>query len=157
MWGEMRMNPTDLADVSGYTYTYLMNGVAPAGNWTGLFKPGERVRLRFINGSAMSYFDVRIPGLKMTVVAADGQYVHPVTVDEFRIATAETYDVIVEPPGRTRSRSSRSRWIAPASRPARWRCAKACARRCRSSIPADADDGRHGPRRDGARHECRPN
>ena len=99
MWGEMRMNPTDLADVSGYTYTYLMNGTAPAGNWTGLFKPGERVRLRFINGSAMSYFDVRIPGLKMTVVAADGQYVHPVTVDEFRVATAETYDVIVEPSG----------------------------------------------------------
>ena len=99
MWGEMRMNPTDLADVSGYTYTYLMNGVTPAGNWTALFKPGERVRLRFINGSAMSYFDVRIPGLKMTVVAADGQYVHPVTVDEFRIATAETYDVILEPSG----------------------------------------------------------
>ena len=99
MWGEMRMNPRDLADVSGYTYTYLMNGVAPAGNWTGLFKPGERVRLRFINGSAMSYFDVRIPGLKLTVVAADGQYVHPVAVDEFRIATAETYDVIVEPSG----------------------------------------------------------
>jgi CopA family copper-resistance protein len=99
MWGEMRMNPTDLADVSGYTYTYLMNGVTPDGNWTGLFKPGERVRLRFINGSAMSYFDVRIPGLKLTVVAADGQYVHPVTVDEFRIATAETYDVIVEPAG----------------------------------------------------------
>jgi CopA family copper-resistance protein len=99
MWGEMRMNPTDLADVSGYTYTYLMNGVSPAGNWTGLFKPGERVRVRFINGSAMSYFDVRIPGLKMTVVAADGQYVHPVTVDEFRIATAETLDVVVEPTG----------------------------------------------------------
>jgi CopA family copper-resistance protein len=99
VWGEMRMNPTDLADVSGYTYTYLMNGKAPAGNWTGLFKSGERVRLRFINGSAMSYFDVRIPSLKMTVVAADGQYVHPVTVDEFRIATAETYDVIVEPSG----------------------------------------------------------
>jgi CopA family copper-resistance protein len=99
MWGNMRMNPTDLADVSGYTYTYLMNGVAPAANWTGLFKAGERVRLRFINGSAMSYFDVRIPGLKMTVVAADGQYVHPVSVDEFRIATAETFDVIVEPTG----------------------------------------------------------
>jgi CopA family copper-resistance protein len=99
MWGEMRMNPTDLADVSGYTYTYLMNGAAPAGNWTGLFTPGERVRLRFINGSAMSHFDVRIPGLKMTVVAADGLYVHPVTIDEFRIATAETYDVIVEPSG----------------------------------------------------------
>jgi CopA family copper-resistance protein len=99
MWGEMRMNPTDLADVSGYTYTYLMNGTTPAGNWTGIVKSGERVRLRFINGSAMSYFDVRIPGLKMTVVAADGQYVHPVTVDEFRIATAETFDVIVEPSG----------------------------------------------------------
>ncbi len=98
-WGEMRMNPTDLADVSGQTYTYLMNGATPTGNWTGLFTPGERVRLRFINGSAMSYFDVRIPGLKMTVVAADGQYVHPVTVDEFRIATAETFDVIVEPSG----------------------------------------------------------
>ncbi len=97
MWGDMRMNPTDLADVSGHTYTYLMNGITPAGNWTGLFKPGERLRLRFINGSAMSYFDVRIPGLKMTVVAADGQYVQPVAVDEFRIATAETYDVIVEP------------------------------------------------------------
>lgn len=98
-WGEMRMNPTDLSDVSGYTYTYLMNGAPPAANWTGLFKPGERVRLRFINGSAMTYFDVRIPGLKMTVVAADGQYVHPVTVDEFRIAVAETFDVIVEPSG----------------------------------------------------------
>jgi CopA family copper-resistance protein len=99
MWGEMRMNPTDLADVSGATYTYLVNGVTPAGNWTGLVRLGERVRLRFINGSAMTYFDVRIPGLKMTVVAADGQYVHPVTVDEFRIATAETFDVIVEPTG----------------------------------------------------------
>jgi CopA family copper-resistance protein len=99
MWGQMRMAPTDLSDVSGATYTYLMNGTAPAGNWTGLFKPGERVRLRFINGSAMTYFDVRIPGLKMTVIAADGQYVHPVTMDEFRIAVAETFDVIVEPAG----------------------------------------------------------
>ncbi len=99
MWGEMRMSPTDLSDVTGYTYTYLMNGTAPAGNWTGLFTPGERVRLRFINGAAMSYFDVRIPGLKMTVVAADGQCVHPVSVDEFRIAVAETFDVIVEPTG----------------------------------------------------------
>ncbi|WP_166359684.1 copper resistance system multicopper oxidase [Pseudomonas akapageensis] len=97
MWAEMKMNPTDLADVSGDTYTYLMNGQAPNGNWTGIFKPGEKLRLRFINGSAMSYFDVRIPGLKMTVVAADGQHVKPVTVDEFRIAVAETYDVIVEP------------------------------------------------------------
>jgi CopA family copper-resistance protein len=99
MWGTMRMNPTDVADVTGATYTYLVNGTPPAGNWTGLFTPGERVRLRFINGSAQSYFDVRIPGLKLTVVAADGLYVRPVEVDEFRIATAETYDVIVEPSG----------------------------------------------------------
>jgi FtsP/CotA-like multicopper oxidase with cupredoxin domain len=98
-WGAMRMNPTDLADVSGATYTHLMNGVTPTGNWTGLFRSGERVRLRVINGSAMTYFDVRIPGLKMTVVAADGQRVHPVTVDVFRVATAETFDVIVEPSG----------------------------------------------------------
>ncbi len=97
MWSAMRMSPTDLSDVSGYTYTYLVNGAAPDDNWTGLFNPGERVRLRFINASAMSYFDVRIPGLRMTVVAADGQDVEPVAVDEFRIAVAETYDVVVEP------------------------------------------------------------
>jgi CopA family copper-resistance protein len=97
MWGQMRMDPTDLADVSGYAYTYLMNGTTPAGNWTGLFRRGERVRLRIINGSSMSIFDVRIPGLKLTVVATDGQDVEPVTVDEFRIGTAEVYDVIVEP------------------------------------------------------------
>ncbi len=99
MWGAMRMTPTDLSDVNGNTYTYLMNGTTALGNWTGLFRSGEKVRLRFINGSSMTHFDVRIPGLKMTVVAADGQYVHPVTVDEFRIATAETFDVIVEPSG----------------------------------------------------------
>ena len=99
MWGQMRMSAADLADVTGSTYTYLMNGRAPAANWTGLFAPGEKVRLRFINGSGMSYFDVRIPGLKMTVVAADGLPVRPVTVDEFRIAVAETFDVIVEPSG----------------------------------------------------------
>jgi CopA family copper-resistance protein len=99
MWGEMRMTPTDLADVNANTYTYLMNGTTALGNWTGLFRSGEKIRLRFINGSAMTYFDVRIPGLKMTVVASDGQYVHPVTVDEFRIAVAETFDVIVEPSG----------------------------------------------------------
>ena len=97
MWANMKMNPTDLADVSGATYTYLMNGQAPALNWTGVFRPGEKLRLRFINGSAMTYFDVRIPGLKMTVVAADGLHVKPVSVDEFRIAVAETFDVIVEP------------------------------------------------------------
>ena len=99
MWGQMRMTPTDLADVNANTYTYLMNGTTALGNWTGLFRSGEKLRLRFINGSAMTYFDVRIPGLKMTVVAADGQYVHPVSVDEFRIAVAETFDVIVEPSG----------------------------------------------------------
>lgn len=98
-WGEMRMNRTDLADVSGATYTYLMNGVTPAGNWTALYRRGERVRLRFINAGAMSVFDVRIPGLTLTVVATDGQEVHPVTVDEFRIAPGETYDVIVTPSG----------------------------------------------------------
>lgn len=100
-WGEMRMDPRDITDVSGLmtggTYTYLINGYPPAANWTGLFKPGETIRLRFINGSAMSYFDVRIPGLKMTVVAADGSNVEPVSVDEFRIGVAETYDVIVTP------------------------------------------------------------
>lgn len=97
MWNEMRMSPTDLADVSAHTYTYLMNGAAPAGNWTGLFRPGEKVRLRFVNSAAMTFFDVRIPGLKMTVVQTDGQDVEPVTVDEIRIGVAETYDVIVSP------------------------------------------------------------
>src|SRR6185437_11739026 len=97
MWGEMRMNRTDLADVSGYAYTYLMNGAPPAANWTALFNPGERVRLRLINGSSMSYFDVRIPGLKLTVVAVDGPDIEPVSVDELRIAAGEVYDVIVEP------------------------------------------------------------
>ncbi len=97
MWNQMRMSPTDLSDVTGHHYTYLINGASPDANWTGLFKRGEKVRLRVINGSAQSIFDLRIPGLKMTVVAADGQDVEPVTVDEFRIATAEVYDVIVEP------------------------------------------------------------
>ncbi|BAV33276.1 copper resistance protein CopA [Sulfuricaulis limicola] len=97
MWQQMRMNPTDLADVSAYTYTYLMNGTTPAGNWTGLFRPGEKIRLRFINSGAMTFFDVRIPGLKMTVIQADGQDVEPFTVDEIRIGVAETYDVIVAP------------------------------------------------------------
>jgi len=97
MWGKMRMDPTDIVDVGGATYTYLMNGLPPATNWTALFKSGERVRLRFINGSSMSFFDVRIPGLKLTVVAADGQDVEPVTIDEFRIGAAEVLDVIVTP------------------------------------------------------------
>ncbi len=97
MWGGMRMDPTDVSDVTGATYTYLVNGHGPADNWTALFTPGERVRLRIINASAMTNFNVRIPGLKMTVVQADGQNVRPVVVDEFQIAVAETYDVIVEP------------------------------------------------------------
>lgn len=97
MWNNMRMSDRDLSDVTGYTYTFLMNGRAPVDGWTGLFKRGEKVRLRIINGSAMTFFDVRIPGLKMTVVAADGQNIEPVSVDEFRIGVAETYDVIVEP------------------------------------------------------------
>ncbi len=97
MWNQMRMSETDISDVTGYTYTYLMNGVTPDEGWVGLFKRGEKVRLRFINGSSMTIFDVRIPGLKMTVVAADGQNIEPVTIDEFRIGVAETYDVVVEP------------------------------------------------------------
>ncbi|MEP6938947.1 MAG: copper resistance system multicopper oxidase [Rudaea sp.] len=97
MWNEMRMDSSDLADISGHAYTYLMNGAAPAANWTGLFARGEKVRLRFINGASMTFFDVRIPGLRLRVVAADGQDLEPVSVDEFRIAPAETVDVIVSP------------------------------------------------------------
>ncbi len=97
MWNRMRMASSDLSDVSGHLYTYLMNGMAPAQGWVALFKPGERVKLRFINGSAMTIFDVRIPGLRMQVVAADGQDIEPVSVDEFRIGVAETYDVLVTP------------------------------------------------------------
>ena len=100
MWNQMRMDPSDLADVGGYAYTYLMNGATPASNWTATFSRGEKIRLRFINGSSMSFFDVRIPGLSMKVVAADGQPVEPVSIDEFRIGAAETYDVIVEPDDR---------------------------------------------------------
>ncbi len=99
MWDRMRMDPTDFADVTGYTFTYLMNGMSPDGNWTGLFRPGEKVRLRFINAASMTFYDVRIPGLTMTVVQADGQNVQPVVVEEFRFGPAETYDVIVEPTG----------------------------------------------------------
>jgi CopA family copper-resistance protein len=101
MWTGMRMSERDLSDVTGYTYTYLMNGVTPNDGWIGLFDRGEKLRIRFVNGSAMTFFDVRIPGLKMTVVASDGQNIEPVTVDEFRIGVAETYDVIIEPEGDT--------------------------------------------------------
>ena len=96
-WWRMRMSATDILDVTGATYTYLMNGLPAGANWTGLFKPGERVRLRFINSAAQTFFNVRIPGLPLTIVQADGQNVHPVTVDEFQMGVAETYDVIVEP------------------------------------------------------------
>ena len=89
MWDQMRMDPTDFADVTGYTFTYLMNGLPPVDNWTGLFRSGDRVRLRLINAASMTFFDVRIPGLKMTVVQADGQNVQPVVVDELRIGVAK--------------------------------------------------------------------
>lgn len=98
MWNDMRMSDRDISDVTGKVYTFLANGQTPSDGWEGVFKPGERVRLRFINGSAMTFFDVRIPGLKMQVISTDGQYVRPVSgIDEFRIGVAETYDVIVQP------------------------------------------------------------
>jgi CopA family copper-resistance protein len=97
MWGAMRMDPTDIADVTGATYTFLINGHGPSDNWTGLFNPGERIRLRIVNAAAMGIFNVRIPGLPMTVVQADGMNVQPVEIDEFQIGVAETFDVIVQP------------------------------------------------------------
>lgn len=97
MWNDMRMSETDIADVTGYTYTYLMNGMTPENLWTGLFRSGETVKLRIINAAAMTLFDVRIPGLEMTIVATDGQPIDPVTVDEFRMGVAETYDVLIKP------------------------------------------------------------
>lgn len=97
MWAKMRMTPTDISDITGATYTYLLNGLPPESNWTGLFRAGERVRLRFINAGAGTYFDVRIPGLEMTVVAVSGQYVKPVVTDEFRMEIAQTFDAIVRP------------------------------------------------------------
>ncbi|MFW5451242.1 MAG: copper resistance system multicopper oxidase [Methylophagaceae bacterium] len=99
MWNDMRMSDRDISDVTGMTYTFLMNGQTPEQGWTGLFNKGEKIRLRFINAAAMTLFDVRIPGVKMTVVASDGQNIEPVTIDDFRIGVAETYDVIVEPEG----------------------------------------------------------
>ena len=97
MWGRMNMSPSDIADVTGAAYTYLLNGQPPRGNWTGVFRVGERVRLRIINGSSMTFFDLRIPGLKLTVIEADGNAVEPVEVDEIRLAPAEIYDVVVQP------------------------------------------------------------
>ncbi|HMP49513.1 MAG TPA: copper resistance system multicopper oxidase [Oligoflexia bacterium] len=117
MWGNMNMDPTDIADVTGSTYSYLLNGVPSAENWTGLFRPGERVRLRFIDAAAMTLFDVRIPGLKMKLVQADGQNIEPIEVDEFRIGPGETYDVIIEPKDDDAytifsEASDRSGWVA---------------------------------------------
>jgi len=97
MWNQMRMNDGDISDITGYTYTHLMNGQPSNKPFTALFKKGQKVRLRLVNSAAMTFFDVRIPGLKMTVVAADGNHVKPVRVDELRIGVAETYDVIVQP------------------------------------------------------------
>ncbi len=97
MWNQMRMSPTDLADLSASAMTFLMNGATPAGNWTGLFGPGEKIRLRFINGSSNTFYDVRIPGVKLTVIQADGVNVEPVSVDEFRFGPGETYDALVSP------------------------------------------------------------
>jgi CopA family copper-resistance protein len=99
MWDQMRMDPTDFADVTGYTFTYLMNGLSPSANWTGLFRPGEKVRLRFINAASMTFYDLRIPDLTMTIVQADGQNIQPIVVEELRMGVAETYDVVVEPTG----------------------------------------------------------
>ncbi len=97
MWSDMRMNPTDLSDISAYTYCYLLNGKTPQNQWTGLFKKGEKIRLRFVNAAAQTFFDVRIPDLKMTVIQSDGQLVEPVEVDEFRLGAAENYDVLISP------------------------------------------------------------
>jgi CopA family copper-resistance protein len=130
MWNQMRMSPTDLADLSSATLTYLMNGTTPAGNWTGLFRPGERLRLRFVNGAGNTFYDVRIPGLKMTVVQADGVDIEPVSVDEFRFGRAKP----------TMCSSSRrmmpirfllSRWIGVAMRAVRWQCVPVWRQRCR--------------------------
>ncbi|RYZ13947.1 MAG: copper resistance system multicopper oxidase, partial [Sphingobacteriales bacterium] len=97
MWNQMRMSPSDFVDLSAGSYSYLINGNAPTQNWTGLFNKGEKLRLRIINGSAQTFFDLRIPGLKMTVIAADGEDVDPVSVDEIRLGVAETYDVLIQP------------------------------------------------------------
>ena len=153
MWARMRMDPTDILDVTGSTYTYLVNGHGPA-NWTGLFSPGERVRLKIINASAMSIFNAR-PGLPMTVVNTDGQNVRPVEIDEFRISVAETYDVIVRP---TEDRAftfvaeaiDRSAWAAPRAAAGHDRRGAAAEDRPLLTM-RDMGMGRrgHGSRRDG--------
>ena len=146
-WGEMRMDPTDLADVTGYTF--LVNGRGPEDNWTALFTPGDRVRLRIINASAMSFFDVRIPDLPMTVVAADGQYVVPVPVDEFRFGVGETYDVIVHP----RDDRAYTFFAEPIDRSGYARAHPGHPTRCggRDPVAAAPDHPDHGRYGDGAR------
>ena len=144
MWGEMRMAPTDIADVAGYDF--LVNGQTPAQNWTALYEPGERVRLRFINASAMTLFDVRIPGLEMTVVQADGNNVQPVKVDEFRIAVAETYDVIVRPTEDEAFTIFAESIDRSASRGVPWRHAQAWRPGAGAASAAAADHGRHDGR-----------
>ena len=160
MWDQMRMDPTDFADVTGYTFTYLMNGLSPAGNWTGLFRPSERVRLRLINAASMTFYDVRIPGLKMTVVQADGQNIQPVVVDELRMGVAETYDVIVEP-AEDRAYTifaetmDRSGYVRGTLAPRTWHGGGDS----RTSAPAASHDGGHGHeygRRGHGRHEGFP-
>ena len=153
MWGEMRMSPTDILDVTGATYTYLINGQPPAANWTALFRPGERVRLRFINGSAMSIFDVRIPDLPLTIVQADGIDVQPITVDEFRIGTAETYDVIVQP----REDRAFTIFVQPEDRSgfARGNAGAAIRDGGADTAPRSAPDAQHGRYGHGARRPRR--
>jgi CopA family copper-resistance protein len=145
MWNTMRMDPSDLADVSAAAYTYLMNGVPPARNSTALFARGERVKLRFVNGASMTVFDVRIPGLSMKVVAADGQDIAPVSVDEFRIGPAETYDVIVQPRDARAARKRRGRSAAARSAPA----ADDARHDGRDGAWLDGEHAGHGSRLDG--------
>lgn len=137
MWGRMRMSATDLLDVTGAAYTYLMNGRGPQSNWNALFNPGEKVRLRFINAAAgTTAFDVRIPGLNMTVVQADGQNIEPVTVQEFRIGIAETFDVIVEPQDASPIPFLPNHWIAAVTHAARCPPIKTWKRRFPTFVPA---------------------
>lgn len=133
MWNQMRMNPTDLADVSAATFTYLVNGATPEANWTAVAKAGERVRLRIINRSATTTFDVRSPGIKLTVVSADGQDGDPVQVDEIRIAVAETYDVVVQMPDTRPIQSLPNRWTAAATRAPPSHQSPACTQKSRNS------------------------
>jgi CopA family copper-resistance protein len=139
MWNQMRMSPTDLADLSGATLTYLMNGVTPAGNWTGLFRAGERVRLRFVNGAGNTFYDVRIPGLKLKVIQVDGQNIEPVTVDEFRFGPGK-------PATCWWSRPTTPHDLRPVDGPHRLRArhagrARGCSRRCRRSTRRVAHHG----------------